>query len=61
MGKAREVDAKANLGNLARFMGGLHPDQKSLTEIKTVYDNLTLLGQLLGAGTDISRYALRFQ
>ncbi len=40
---------------LARFMSGLYPDQKRLNEIQTVYDNLTLLGQLLCAGTDISR------
>ena len=54
MRKSKEVDAKTNLSNLSRFMSGLHPDQKSLTEIQAVYDNLTLLGQLLGAGTDIS-------
>ena len=54
MKKHKKANAKTNLSKLARFMSGLHADQKSLTEIQTVYDNLTLLGQLLGAGTDIS-------
>ena len=55
MRKPNKTHAKADLGNLARFMSGLYPDQKHLTEIQAVYDNLTLLGQLLCAGTDISR------
>ncbi len=46
--------AKTDLDYLARFMGALFPDQKRLSEIQAVYDNLTLLGQLLGAGTDIT-------
>jgi chemotaxis signal transduction protein len=41
-------------------MSALQPDQKSLTEIQAVYDNLTLLGQLLGAGTDISSMRTEF-
>ena len=53
--RKRKKSVPANtISQLARFMSGLQPDQKSLTEIQTVYDNLTLLGQLLGAGTDIS-------
>ncbi|HEX6735092.1 MAG TPA: cache domain-containing protein, partial [Azonexus sp.] len=43
------------LADLARHMHGLHADQKQLTEIQGAYDNLALLGQLLCAGTDISR------
>jgi chemotaxis signal transduction protein len=43
-----------NLPYLMRFMGGLQEDQRSLQEIQAVYDNLTLLGQLLCAGTDIT-------
>lgn len=54
MKKRNTVSTETNLSKLTRFMSGLHADQKSLTEIQTVYDNLTLLGQLLGAGTDIS-------
>lgn len=40
---------------LMRHMHELAPDIKRLSEIQTVYDNLTLLGQLLGAGTDITK------
>lgn len=39
---------------LMRYMNGLVDDQKSLLEIQAAYDNLTLLGQLLCAGTDIT-------
>jgi chemotaxis signal transduction protein len=35
-------------------MSSLHVDQSKLREIQAVYDNLTLLGQLLCAGTDIT-------
>lgn len=44
----------ADLAYLTRFMSGLHEDQRKLREIQSVYDNLTLLGQLLCAGTDIT-------
>jgi len=54
MRKRKKHYAKADLNYLSRFMSGLFPDQKRLTEIQAVYDNLTLLGQLLGAGTDIT-------
>jgi len=54
MKKRKKINSSNSLTDLARFMSGLQPDQKSLTEIQTVYDNLTLLAQLLGAGTDIS-------
>lgn len=43
-----------DLKYLTRFMSGLHQDQEKLREIQAVYDNLTLLGQLLCAGTDIT-------
>lgn len=54
MRKRNKSCTQANLDYLARFMGALLPDQKRLGEIQAVYDNLTLLGQLLGAGTDIT-------
>ncbi len=43
-----------DLNYLTRFMSGLHQDQEKLRDIQSVYDNLTLLGQLLCAGTDIT-------
>ncbi len=43
------------VADLARYMTGLHADQKRLGEIQGAYDNLALLGQLLCAGTDITR------
>lgn len=52
--RKRKVYAKTDLTYLSRFMSGLFPDQQRLSEIQAVYDNLTLLGQLLGAGTDIT-------
>ncbi len=55
MRNSKKTCAKTDLSYLSRFMSGLHADQKHLTEIQAVYDNLTLLGQLLGAGTDITR------
>lgn len=44
----------SDIGYLTRFMSGLHTDRDRLREIQSVYDNLTLLGQLLCAGTDIA-------
>uniref|UniRef100_Q47H54 CheW protein n=1 Tax=Dechloromonas aromatica (strain RCB) TaxID=159087 RepID=Q47H54_DECAR len=61
MRKRKKSYAKADLSYLSRFMGALVPDQKRLGEIQAVYDNLTLLGQLLGAGTDISSMRQDFQ
>ena len=55
MRKRNQAYSKTVLSQLTRYMSGLRPDQKRLTEIQAVYDNLTLLGQLLGAGTDITR------
>ena len=43
-----------SLAYLTRFMSSLHADQARLRDIQAVYDNLTLLGQLLCAGTDIT-------
>lgn len=55
MRKIKRRSSSTDLQYLTRFMSELIPDQKRLTEIQSVYDNLTLLGQLLGAGTDITR------
>ncbi len=55
MRKHKRTQTQTDLAHLSRYMGGLLPDQKRLTEIQAVYDNLTLLGQLLGAGTDITK------
>jgi chemotaxis signal transduction protein len=54
MKKRGAVRQASDLGYLTRFMSGLHEDQSKLREIQSVYDNLTLLGQLLCAGTDIT-------
>ena len=54
MRKRRAGYPEPKPGDMARFMTGLHQDQKRLAEIQTAYDNLTLLGQLLSAGTDIT-------
>jgi chemotaxis signal transduction protein len=48
------------LNYLAGFMRGLHDDRHRLSEIQSAYDNLALLGQLLCAGTDISRMREEF-
>ena len=58
---SRANQAKPALEYFSRFMGALYPDQKRLGEIQAVYDNLTLLGQLLGAGTDITKMRFDFQ
>ncbi len=53
--RKRVPENQANdIGYLSKFMSGLHWDQEKLREIQSVYDNLTLLGQLLCAGTDIT-------
>lgn len=54
MRKRKTSSDKADIAYLSRFMGAISPDQNRLNEIQAVYDNLTLLGQLLGAGTDIT-------
>jgi len=58
---SRANQSKPALEYFSRFMGALYPDQKRLGEIQAVYDNLTLLGQLLGAGTDITKMRSDFQ
>jgi chemotaxis signal transduction protein len=60
MKKRAKSISTSSVSNLTHFMSALQPDQKSLTEIQAVYDNLTLLGQLLGAGTDISNMRTEF-
>lgn len=60
MKKRKKINSSTGVTDMARFMSGLQPDQKRLTEIQAVYDNLTLLGQLLSAGTDISSMRLDF-
>lgn len=61
MRKRKKSYAKTDLAHLSRFMRAIYPDQKRLGEIQAVYDNLTLLGQLLGAGTDITSMRDDFQ
>lgn len=48
------VQKSKDISYLSRFMDSLHVDQTKLREIQSAYDNLTLLGQLLCAGTDIT-------
>lgn len=43
-----------DLKYLSLFMSGLRVDQERLREIQVKYDHLTLLGQMLSAGTDIT-------
>lgn len=52
--KAQKNMLAMDLFYLAQFMRGLHENQRKLNEIKSAYDNLALLGQLLCAGTDIT-------
>lgn len=54
MEKRPTLKPAMDLAYLAQFMRGLHENQRKLHEIKSAYDNLALLGQLLCAGTDIS-------
>ena len=54
MSRKRNEHRAANLNYLSGFMDGLREDESRLNEIQSVYDNLTLLGQLLCAGTDIT-------
>ena len=54
MSSTRHHRSVPQLAYLTRFMSGLHDDQTRLQEIQSIYDNLSLLGQLLCAGTDIS-------
>lgn len=43
-----------DLQYLSKFMVGLQQDQERLRDIQAKYDHLTLLGQMLSAGTDIT-------
>ncbi|MDE2440222.1 MAG: chemotaxis protein CheW [Betaproteobacteria bacterium] len=54
MRKRKGTRPATGLDYLSDFMPGLQLDRKHLTEIQSAYDNLTLLGQLLCAGTDIT-------
>ena len=54
MSKSRGEHRAADINYMSGFMHGLREDEARLREIQTVYDNLTLLGQLLCAGTDIT-------
>ncbi len=43
-----------NLKYLSKYMVGLQQDQERLRDIQVKYDHLTLLGQMLSAGTNIT-------
>jgi chemotaxis signal transduction protein len=60
--KQKPLERRAtDIAYLSDFMLGLREDQDRLREIQTVYDNLTLLGQLLCAGTDITEMRTDFK
>lgn len=61
MRKNKSSRPSADVAYLTEFMRGLRADQGRLKEIQTVYDNLTLLGQLLCAGTDITQMRTDFR
>jgi hypothetical protein len=60
MAQKRITRSANDIDYLSTFMLGLRDDQTRLREIQGVYDNLTLLGQLLGAGTDITQMRTDF-
>jgi chemotaxis signal transduction protein len=60
MAQKRITRSASDIEYLSGFMLGLREDQTRLREIQGVYDNLTLLGQLLGAGTDITQMRTDF-
>ena len=55
MRKRPRPPLKSGFDYLLGFMHGLQDDRRRLKDIQSTYDNLTLLGQLLGAGTDITQ------
>ncbi|MBI2277128.1 MAG: chemotaxis protein CheW [Dechloromonas sp.] len=61
MRKNRLERPATDINYLSGFMLGLREDQGRLREIQSVYDNLTLLGQLLCAGTDITQMRADFK
>jgi chemotaxis signal transduction protein len=61
MRKNRLERPATDINYLSGFMPGLREDQGQLREIQSVYDNLTLLGQLLCAGTDITQMRADFK
>jgi hypothetical protein len=60
MAQKRITRSASDIEYLSGFMLGLREDQTRLREIQGVYYNLTLLGQLLGAGTDITQMRTDF-
>ena len=60
MRKRPRPPLKSGFDYLLGFMHGLQDDRRRLKDIQSTYDNLTLLGQLLGAGTDITRMRADF-
>lgn len=54
MRRRNSLRPTADANYLSEFMHGLRQDKKRLSDIQGAYDNLTLLGQLLCAGTDIT-------
>lgn len=61
MKRTAQQERATDLTYLSQFMMGLREDQSHLHEIQGVYDNLTLLGQLLCAGTDITKMRTDFK
>lgn len=55
MRKRKSHRPALSLDYLSAHMGGLANDRRRLNEIQAAYDNLSLLGQLLCSGTDITR------
>lgn len=55
MRKRKSHRPALSLDYLSAHMGGLANDRRRLNEIQAAYDNLSLIGQLLCSGTDITR------
>jgi len=54
MSRHKNVELKAHLGSVIRHMSAVEEYRKVLQNLQAAWDNLTLLGQLSGAGTDMS-------
>ncbi len=56
----KNVEFDDQLVDVVRHMNGVEEYRETLQGLQTIWDNLTLLGQLSGAGTDMSETRLAF-
>ena len=61
MANYKNIDLEEGLSGMIRHMQAVEESRESLINLQGIWDNLTLLGQLSGTGTDMNATRQSFQ